>query len=65
MWIGKCSGKYKYNDGKQEQELVMELTFNSLYRGIWLIWMLIRKRKEKQVVETWATCQSCGKRWKV
>ena len=33
--------------------------------GIWLLWMLIRKRKEKQVVETWATCQSCGKRWKV
>ena len=33
--------------------------------GLWLIWMLIRKRKEKKVTETWATCQDCGKRWKV
>lgn len=33
--------------------------------GLWIIWMIIRKRKEKQVTETWATCQKCGKRWKV
>lgn len=33
--------------------------------GLWLIWMIIRKKKEKKVTETWATCQSCGNRWKV
>lgn len=33
--------------------------------GIWLLWMLVRKRKEKTITETWATCQDCGKRWKV
>ena len=33
--------------------------------GLWIIWMLIRKKKEKKVTETWVTCQSCGKRWKV
>lgn len=33
--------------------------------GFWLIWMLVRKRKEEKVTETWATCQSCGKRWKI
>lgn len=33
--------------------------------GSWLIWMLVRKRKEEKVTETWATCQSCGKRWKI
>lgn len=33
--------------------------------GLWLIWMLVRKRKEKMVTETWATCQHCGKRWRV
>lgn len=33
--------------------------------GLWIIWMLVRKKKEKKVTETWATCQSCGKRWKV
>lgn len=33
--------------------------------GLWLLWMLVRGRKEKQVVETYATCQTCGNRWKV
>lgn len=33
--------------------------------GIWLLWMLVRRRKEKKITETWATCQDCGKRWKV
>ena len=33
--------------------------------GLWLIWMLVRKRKEKMVTETWATGQHCGKRWRV
>lgn len=33
--------------------------------GWWLVWMLVRKRKEKTITETWATCQDCGKRWKV
>lgn len=33
--------------------------------GIWIIWMLIRKKKEKAVTKTWATCQDCGYRWEV
>lgn len=33
--------------------------------GLWLLWMLIRKRKEKTVTDTWATCQECGYRWKL
>ena len=33
--------------------------------GLWLVWMLIRKRKEKKVTETIATCQSCGYSWKI
>lgn len=33
--------------------------------GWWIVWMLVRKRKEKTITETWATCQDCGKRWKV
>lgn len=33
--------------------------------GWWLVWMFVRKRKEKTITETWATCQDCGKRWKV
>lgn len=33
--------------------------------GFWLLWMLIRKRKETVVTQTWAICQSCGHRWRV
>lgn len=33
--------------------------------GLWLIWMLIRKKKQKVITETWATCQTCGHHWKV
>ena len=33
--------------------------------GWWLVWMLVRKRKEKTITETWATFQDCVKRWKV
>ena len=33
--------------------------------GLWLVWMMVRGRKEKHIVETYATCQDCGHRWKV
>lgn len=33
--------------------------------GIWFIWMLIRKRKEKVVYEKTALCQSCGHCWRI
>ena len=32
---------------------------------LWLLWMLIRKKKEKVITETWATCQTCGHKWKI
>lgn len=33
--------------------------------GFWILWMLIRKRKEKVITETIATCQECGHHWEV
>lgn len=33
--------------------------------GLWLLWMLIRKRKEKTVHEKRCVCQSCGHSWKI
>lgn len=33
--------------------------------GLWIIWMLIRKRKEKIVHEKICTCQNCGYSWKL
>lgn len=31
--------------------------------GLWIIWMLVRKRKEKVVRKKIAVCQDCGKSW--
>lgn len=33
--------------------------------GFWLLWMLIRRRKEVTATETIATCQGCGYSWKI
>lgn len=33
--------------------------------GLWLIWMLIRKRKEKVIHEKVCICQNCGNSWKI
>lgn len=33
--------------------------------GLWLIWMLVRKKKEKQVTVKMAVCQGCGHSWKL
>ena len=33
--------------------------------GLWIIWMLIRKKKEKVITEKTAVCNSCGYSWKV
>lgn len=32
--------------------------------GFWILWMLIRKRKEKVVREKTCICQDCGNVWK-
>lgn len=32
--------------------------------GFWILWMLIRKKKEKVVKETTCICQNCGYMWK-
>ena len=31
--------------------------------GLWLIWMLVRRRKESVITTTRATCQYCGYSW--
>lgn len=49
----------------KSRSFLWNLLWILLTGGLWIIWMLIRKRKEKHITETWATCQSCGNRWKV
>lgn len=33
--------------------------------GLWLLWMLVRKRKEKVVREKVCLCQACGHSWNI
>lgn len=33
--------------------------------GLWIIWMLVRRKKEKKVTTKTAVCQGCGYSWKV
>ena len=40
--------------------LMIFLTF-----GFWLVWMAVRKRKEKVVSEISCVCQNCGNDWKI
>mgnify|MGYP002677499738 FL=1 len=49
----------------QSRSFLWNLFMTLITGGIWLLWMLVRKRKEKKITETWATCQNCGKRWRV
>ena len=49
----------------QSRSFIWNLLMIFLTGGLWILWMLIRARKEKTVVETWATCQDCGSRWKI
>jgi len=33
--------------------------------GLWLIWALVRKKKEKIIHEKICVCQNCGNSWKI
>lgn len=49
----------------KKRSFLWNLLMIFLTGGLWLLWMLVRARKEKVVTETWATCQDCGHRWKI
>lgn len=49
----------------QKRSFLWNLLMICLTGGLWLLWMLVRGRKEKKITETYATCQACGNRWKV
>jgi len=48
----------------QSRSLLWNLFMLFITCGLWLVWMLIRKKKESVVKETIATCQHCGHTWK-
>lgn len=49
----------------KSRSLLWNLLMLILTGGLWLIWMLIRKKKEKVINKTYAVCQDCGYKWEV
>ena len=49
----------------QSRSLLWNLFMLIITGGLWIIWMLIRKRKEKVVNIKTAICQNCGNSWGV
>ena len=49
----------------QRRSFLWNLLWIFLTGGLWLIWMLVRKRKEKIVTVKTAVCADCGHSWKV
>lgn len=49
----------------KNRSFIWNLFMIVLTGGFWLIWMLIRKRKEKVVRKVTATCQNCGHSWDI
>lgn len=48
----------------QRRSLLWNLLMICITGGIWIIWMLVRKRKEKVIHEKRCVCQACGHSWK-
>ena len=47
----------------QSRSLIWNLLMIFITGGLWIIWMLIRKKKEKVVKIKTAVCQQCGNSW--
>ncbi len=70
MKCKKCGGENVKVDSStytvsQNRSFIWNLLLTILTGGLWLLWMLIRKRKEKVVTTKTAVCQDCGKSWKL
>ena len=47
----------------KRRSFLWNLLWILLTGGLWIIWMLVRKRKEKLVTIRTAICSSCGHSW--
>lgn len=69
MVCEKCGGNVNVSTSTYSKSKPRSFLWNlfmvCITGGFWLIWMLVRRKKEKIVRETWATCTECGNRWKI
>lgn len=70
MKCRKCSNQIVsvsssvYNQS-ESRSLLWNLAMIIITGGLWIVWMLVRKKSERTVQVTMATCQQCGNAWKV
>lgn len=70
MQCRKCSSQIVsvnssvYNQS-ESRSLLWNLAMILITGGLWIVWMLVRKKSERTVHVTMATCQQCGNAWKV
>lgn len=70
MTCSKCGGNnVTVNESiytkSKSRSLIWNLLMIFITGGIWLIWMLVRHRKEKVMHTKMCVCQSCGYSWKI
>ena len=70
MMCPKCQGQNvsiseNIYTKSQSRSLIWNLLMIFITGGLWIIWMLIRKKKEKVVKIKSAVCQQCGHSWKL
>ena len=49
----------------QPRSFLWNLFMTVITAGIWLVWMLVRGRKEVVVETKTAVCQNCGHSWEL
>lgn len=70
MQCGRCSGSMvqlntSVINKSESRSFLWNFVMICITGGLWLLWMLVRKRSEREVRVTTATCQSCGSSWNV
>lgn len=48
-----------------QRSILFDLFMIFITGGFWIIWMLIRGKKETTTIKTLAVCQNCGYVWEV
>lgn len=49
----------------KSRSIIWNLFMIFITGGIWLLWMLIRKKKEKVIMIKNCVCQNCGFSWQI
>lgn len=60
-----CTVSTNYVVKSKHRSFIWNLFMIFITCGFWLIWMLVRKRKEKVIQIKTVTCNNCGASWEI